>query len=591
MSKIEISIHDSIEKLSKETKMRLIKEIKKNLSLNSSGLSVDEADRLDSESESQIENFLSDHLVKESLLVRAWVYILTFFQRDISRGDIYKNYFLKNLENNINKNYKKPVIDFKKGVLHIGFVEMFFEFYYCSVKLKKFFKILDDKNVVEQAMFEVISSKIPDFKHKIEDFLSEEEYEGYLKKGNSLNDLEEDLKTKISVYLNSIPLQTYKTVEDIFEFFYVLNSVAFFPYKSFFSFFNIEFLDDATLDIVKFSGLGSASFESVDKYFNCFFDLLHTVGFIEVNEEILKIIVRSYFLVIGSNEAEIFNEEGFLEEGFLKLDIIYKNVLNIMLKIISLVKTLPYLEIFRLYYKNPVLQPRRRCTSLDLRGFYENILFLNVSGQIVRNHDTDLKRLANKEIKNLIKNYSVITDLNSIIFTGLEIGYSNLKKLYFLNEFFRTVYDVRMMEVLKAVNNVVLVTNIEIRNSYVALEKSVNALRKEVYDFCFKINDKNEEYERCIQESNDYPCRDKILEWCLNENCFIEKLVLNFADCFADLRRKYFVLLENNNAFIQSALNVSYKLSTGDNEKISLACVISNVISLIDQTLFVLKNL
>ncbi|WKC58243.1 hypothetical protein [Borrelia sp. P9F1] len=586
MSKTETSIHDSIEKLSKETKTRLIKEIKKNLSLNSSGLSVDDSDRLDSDSVSQIENFLSDHLVKESILVRVWIYILNFFQRDIARGDIYKNYFLKNLENNLNKNYGKPVIDFKKGVLHIGFVEMFFEFYRYSVKLKKFFKILDDKNIVEQAMFEVINSKIPDFKHKIEDFLSEEEYERYLRKGKSLNDLEEDLKAKISAYLNSIPLQTYKTVEDIFEFFYVLNSVAFFPYKSFFSFFSIEFLDDASLDIAKFDGTDSANFESVDKYFNCFFDLLHTVRCIEINEEILNIIVRNYFLTIGSNETEIFNEE-----SFLKFDIIYKNVLNIMSKIIGLVKTLPYLEIFRLYYKNPVLQPRRRGMPLDLRGFYENVLFLSVSGQIVKNRDTDLKMLANKDIKNLIENYSVITDLDSIIFTGLEIEYSNLKKLYFLNEFFRTVYDVRMMEVLKAVNNVVLVTNIEIRNSYVALEKSVNALRKEVYDFYFKINDKNEEYERCIQESNDDPCRDKILEWCLNENCFIEKLVLKFADCFADLRRKYFVLLENNNAFIQSALNVSYKLSIGDNEKISLSCVISNVLSLIDQTLFILKNL
>ncbi|UER67853.1 DUF5312 domain-containing protein [Borrelia sp. BU AG58] len=586
MSKIEIDIHDSIDKLSKETRMRLIKEIKKNLSLNSSGLFINNFDRLDSDSVSRAESFLSDHLVGEPFLIRIWIYVLHFFQREVSREEIYKTYFLKNLENKVNKSCKNPVIDFKRGILYMGFVEMFFGFYRYSVKLKKFFKILDDRNVVEQAIFEVINSKIPNFEHKIKDFVDEEEYEKYLKKNKSLNELEDSIKTKINAYLNSIPLQTYKTVEDIFEFFYVLNSVAFFPYKSFFSFFDIEFLDDANLNITNFNGSGSASFESVDKYFNCFFDLLHTLGRIEVNEEILKIIVRNYFLTIDSNKVNVFGEE-----GVLKFDIIYKNVLSIMSKVISLAKSLPYLEIFKLYYKNPILQPNKCVSSLDLKSFYENILFLNVSGQIVRNHVMDLKNLANKEIKNLIKNHSVITELSSAIFVGLEIGYSNFKKLYFLNEFFKTVYDVRMIEVLKAVNNVVLVTSVEIRSSYVALEKGIDALRREVCDFYFKINNKNEEYERCMQEGIDDSCRSEILEWCLNESCYLEKLVLNFVDFFTDLRKKYILLLENNNAFIQSALGVSYKLSIGDNEKISLAHVISNVVPLIDQTLFILGSL
>ena len=148
-----------------------------------------------------------------------------------------------------------------------------------------------------------------------------------------------------------------------------------------------------------------------------------------------------------------------------------------------------------------------------------------------------------------------------------------------------------MMEVLKTVANVVLVNNIELRSSYVAREKSVNVMRKEIYDFCFEVNYKNEEYERCNQEDNDDSCRERILEWCLNENCYIEKLVLNFMDCFIDLRKKYFILLENSNTFIQSALNISYKLSTGETDKISLAQVISNVLSLLDHTHYILESL
>ncbi|AYE36556.1 hypothetical protein DB313_03695 [Borrelia turcica IST7] len=587
MNKIEINIRDSIAKLSKESRVRLINEIKKNLSLNSSGLFMNNSSRLDSDSALQVENFLSENLKGESFLVRIWISILKFFQKDISKKDIYKNYYLKSLENGINNIYKKPVIDFRKRILYMGFVEMFFGLYRYSMKLKKFFQILDDRNSVERAMFEVINSKIPDFKHKMEDFLDSEEYEKYLKKDTSQNDLEYAIKTNISAYVNLIPLQTYKTVEDIFKFFYVLNSVAFFPYKSFFSFFNIEFLDDnENLDIVNFNGLGNASFDSVDKYLNSFFDILHTLRDIEVNEEILKIIIRHYFLTIDSNEDEILGDE-----SLLKFDIMYKNVLNIMSNIISLAKTLPYMEVFKLYYKNPVLQPKKCVSYLDLKSFYENILFLNVSGQIISRHDSDLKILMNKEIKSLIKNYSIIVDLNNIIFIGLKIEYSNFKKLYFMNEFFKTIYDVRMMEVLKTVANVVLVNNVELRSAYVALEKNVNLMRKEIYDFCFEINYKNEEYERCSQEDNDNSCREKILEWCLNENCYIEKLVLNFIDCFIDLRKRYCILLENSNTFIQSALNTSYKLSTGDNESISLAYVISNVLSLIDQTLFILESL
>ena len=74
---------------------------------------------------------------------------------------------------------------------------------------------------------------------------------------------------------------------------------------------------------------------------------MHTLRDIEVNEEILKIIIRHYFLAIDFNEAEILGNE-----SLLKFDIMYKNVLNIMSKIISLAKTLPYLEVFKLYYKN-----------------------------------------------------------------------------------------------------------------------------------------------------------------------------------------------------------------------------------------------
>ena len=88
MSKIEISIHESIDKLSKESRIRLINEIKKNLSLNSSGLFMSNSSRLDSDSALQVENFLSENLMGESFLIRVWVSILKFFQKDISKKEI-----------------------------------------------------------------------------------------------------------------------------------------------------------------------------------------------------------------------------------------------------------------------------------------------------------------------------------------------------------------------------------------------------------------------------------------------------------------------------------------------------------------------
>ncbi|WP_445436133.1 hypothetical protein [Candidatus Borreliella tachyglossi] len=588
MNKNDISIYASIDRLPKDSRDRLIREIKKNLSLNSSGLFTNNSNRLDSDSAAQVEDYLSEHFMGESFLVRVWICILNFFQRERRKEDIYKIYILKRLENSVNYVYKNPVIDFRKGYLHMGFVEMFFALYRHSVKLKEFFRMLENGNVVEQTMLEVIQSKIPNFKHKMEDFLESGEYEKFLKKEKSQNDLEEAIKAKISTYINSISLQTYKMVEDIFEFFYVLNSFAFFPYKSFFSFFNIEFLDDIeNLDAVNLDNAISASFESVDKYFSGLFDLLYTLRSIEVNEDILRIIIKNYFFIMESDEDGILSEE-----SLLKVDSAFKSIVSIMSKIISLAKTLPYLDVFKIYYKNPVLKPKKYIPYLDIRSFYENILFLNVNGQIVKKHSSTLKALMNREIKSLIKNYSVILDVNNLIFKGIDLEYSNFKKLYFLNEFFKTIYDITMMEVLKIVNNVVLVNNVDLRNSFISLEKNINTLRKEIYDVCFELNYRNEEYEKYKRDDKDDDSyREKILERCLNEINTIESLVINFTDYFIDLKKKYVALLENNNALIQSALNISYKLSAVDNEKISLAFVIGNVLSIMSQALFIVENL
>lgn len=235
MSKSNISIYDSIDKLSKDSRIKLLREIKKNLSLNSSVLStINSTNYLDSDSAIQIDDFLSKKFMEESFLLKMWIYVLSFFQRNKTKEDIYKIHLLKKLESHINSIYKYPVIDFRKGYLRIGFVEMFFELYCHLVKLKEYFKMLEDNNVIEQAMFEVIQSKIPNFKYKVEDFLEPEMYEQFLKKEKNQSELEEIIKVKISSYINSIPSQLYKVVEDVFEFFYILNSISFFPYKSFF---------------------------------------------------------------------------------------------------------------------------------------------------------------------------------------------------------------------------------------------------------------------------------------------------------------------------------------------------------------------
>ncbi|BCR19648.1 hypothetical protein BmHoA_00725 [Borrelia miyamotoi] len=589
MSKSNISIYDSIDKLSKDSRIKLLREIKKNLSLNSSVLStVNSTNYLDSDSAIQIDDFLSKKFMEESFLLKIWIYVLSFLQRDKTKEDIYKIYLLKKLESHINSIYKYPVIDFRKGYLRIGFVEMFFELYCHLVKLKEYFKMLEDNNVIEQAMFEVIQSKIPNFKCKVEDFLESEVYEQFLKKEKNQSELEELIKGKISSYINSIPSQLYKVVEDVFEFFYVLNSISFFPYKSFFSLFNMELLDNVdNFDVANLDETVSASFASVDKYFKCFFELLYTLRDIEINEEILKIIIKNYFLIIKSNENFVLSEE-----KLLKIDAMFKSVLGIMLKIINLSKTLPYLDVFKIYYENPVLRPKKYVPYLDVKSFYENILLLNVSNQLVKEHDKDLKVLVNQEMKSFIKNYSVILNLNSVIFKGMEFEYSNFKKLYFLNEFFKDIYDVKMMEILRTINNVVLVNNSDLRNLYVKLEKDIGTLKKEVYDFYLEINYKNEEYEKYIKNDNDDSYREKILEWCLKKTGAIKKLILNFMSYFLDLKEKYIALLENSNTFIQSALNISYKLSPESNAKISLDYVISNnMLFIIRRALFILENL
>ncbi|BCR22117.1 hypothetical protein BKFM_00707 [Borrelia sp. HM] len=591
MNKINVNIYDSIDKLSKDLKVKLLREIKKSLSLNSSVLSTNNSTNyLDAYSSVQIDDFLSKKFMEESFFLKIWIYILNLFQRSKSKEDIYKIHILKKLETHVNNIYKNPVIDFKKGYLRVGFIEMFFEFYCHLMELKEYFKMLEDNNVIEQAMFEVIQSKIPNFKCKIKDFLDPEIYEQFLKKEKSQENLEEIIKINISSYVDSIPSQLYKVVEDMFEFFYILNSIVFFPYKSFFSFFNVDLLDDLKNfdDIVNFDRTVSTSFASIDKYFKCFFELLYTLREIEVNEEILKIIIKNYFLIIKSNEDSILSEE-----KLLKIDAMFKSILGIILKIINLAKTLPYLDVFKIYYENPVLTPKKYVPYFDVKSFYENILLLNVSSQLVKEHDNALEMLMNQEMKSLIKNYSVIFNLHSVIFKGIELEYSSFKKLYFINEFFKDIYDVKMIEILKTINNVVLVNNSDLRNVYVKLERNISALKKEVYDFYIEVNYKNEEYEKCIKLDNggDY-YREKILAWCLKQTNVIKKLVFNFTKYFLDLKEKYIALLENNNTFIQSALNISHKLSPESSSRISLGYVISsNILFVIKRALFILENL
>ncbi|AHH14203.1 Hypothetical protein BHW_0044800 [Borrelia hermsii MTW] len=588
MNKSNVSIYDSIGELSKDSRAKLIREIKKNLSLNSSVLSENNSNYLNSDSTVQIDDFLSKEFMEESLWIKIWIYILSFFQRDKTKEDIYKMHLLKNLEGHVNSMYKNPVINFRKGYLRVGFVEMFFELYCYLVELKGYFKMLETGNIVEQSMFEVIQSKIPDSQCKLEDFLELEEHEQFLRKDKSQNELEAIIRIKISNYINSIPSQTYTVVEDMFNFFYVINGIAFFPYKSFLSFFNVELLDDVdNFDVADLDGTVGTSFESVDKYFKCFCELLHTLRDIEINEEVLKIIIKNYFLIIKSGENGILSEE-----NLLGIDSMFKSILGIIIKIISLSKTLPYLDIFKIYYENPILKPKKYVPCFDVKSFYENVLFLNVSGQLVKNYSKSLRVLLNKELKDLIKNYNVIMNLDNIIFKGMELEYSNFKKLYFLNEFFKCVYDVKMIEILRTVNNVVLVNNTDLRSLYIKLERDISVLRKEVYDLYFEFNYKNEEYERYSKDYNiDDSYKDKILEWCLREIETVKKLVFNFMSYFIDLKGKYIALLENNNTFIQSALNLSHKLPTDDNVKISLGYVIDNMLFIIKQALFIVENL
>ncbi len=265
------SVYNAIGQLSKETKNRLMNDIRKSLGLNSSEFVLPNCSN-EPYVDSQLEKFLSGRLMEESFLMRMWLTILNFFQKDKSKEDIYKAYVIKNLENQVNEMCKNPVIDFKKECLYVGFVEMFFSVCRYSMELKEFFKKLEKGGiVVEQTILEVIQNKVLNSKKNLEDFLDEGEYELFLKKEKTQNDLEESLKVKINEYINSIPLDTYKTVSDMFEFYYVFNSLAFFPYKSFFSFFNVDLLDNVeNISIVDLEVDFGTSFSSVSKYLNYF---------------------------------------------------------------------------------------------------------------------------------------------------------------------------------------------------------------------------------------------------------------------------------------------------------------------------------
>lgn len=583
------SVYNSIGQLSKETKNRLMNDIKKSLGLNSSDFVLPNSSN-EPYVDSQLEKFLSGRLMEESFLIRMWLTILNFFQKDKSKEDIYKAYVIKNLENQVNEMCKNPIIDFKRECLHIGFVEMFFSVYRYSMELKEFFKKLEKGGIiVEQTILEIIQSKILNSKKNLEDFLDEGEYELFLKKEKTQNDLEESLKIKINEYINSISSNTYKIVSDMFEFYYVFNSLAFFPYKSFFSFFNVDLLDNAEkISIVDLEVGFGTSFSSVSKYLNSFFDILYTLKDIEIDEDIIKSIISNYFSISDDiSNSEIISREDHIS----RVEYVLKNVLSIVSKIVGLSRTLPYLDVFKVYCKNPAASPKKYVPFFDVKNFYENILFLNVMGQAIKKHESSLKVLVIKEIKSLVRDPGVVLNLKGEIFNELNGRYS-FKKLYFLNDFFKNIYDIRMMEVLRTINNVVLINNHDLRNTYVDIENNITALKKEIYNIYFEIDYKNEEFERYKRENKiDDPYRERILKWCSNESASIDKVSNRFVDYFIELKKRCLALLENQNVFIRKSLTVSYKSMVNENKTITLADVIGNLLEIINQALFIIKNL
>lgn len=584
------SVYNAIGQLSRETKNRLMNDIRKSLGLNSSEFVLPNCSN-EPDVDSQLEKFLSGRLMEESFLMRMWLTILNFFQKDKSREDIYKVYIIKNLENQINEMCKNPVIDFKRECLYIGFVEMFFSVCRYSMELKEFFKKLEKGGiVVEQTILELIQNKVIHSKKNLEDFLDEGEYELFLKKEKTQNDLEEFLKIKINEYINSISSNTYKTVSDMFEFYYVFNSLAFFPYKSFFSFFNVDLLDNVeNISIVDLEVGFGTSFSSVSKYLNYFFDILYTLKDIEIDEDIVKSIISNYFLISDDiSNSEVISREDHLS----RVEYVLKNVLSVLSKIVGLSRTLPYLDVFRVYCKNPVASPKKYVPFFDVKNFYENILFLNVMGQAIERRDSSLKVLVIKEIKSLFRDPSIVLNLKGEIFNELNLGHYSFKKLYFLNYFFKNIYDVRMMEVIRTINNVVLISNHDLRNIYVDIENNITVLKKEIYNIYFEIDYKNEEFERHKRESKiDDPYKERILKWSLNESGSIDKISNRFVDYFIELKKRCLALLENQNVFIRKSLTVAYKSLANENKKITLADVIGNLLEIINQALFIIKNL
>ncbi len=111
-----------------------------------------------------------------------------------------------------------------------------------------------------------------------------------------------------------------------------------------------------------------------------------------------------------------------------------------------------------------------------------------------------------------------------------------------------------MMEVIRTINNVVLISNHDLRNIYVDIENNITVLKKEIYNIYFEIDYKNEEFERHKRESKiDDSYKERILKWCLNESGSIDKISNRFVDYFIELKKRCLALLENQNAFIRQS--------------------------------------
>lgn len=132
----------------------------------------------------------------------------------------------------------EPLVRFDRRTIEPPFASAVVDLYRAAVELVPFFRsVWDDANRLQWMITQLLEKRVPDAKTDLHDFAALEEMQDIYLEKNSKEAIRAAIQVRMDRYLDSIPPELFKELEQGILPLYLLKYVCLFPYREFFGLF------------------------------------------------------------------------------------------------------------------------------------------------------------------------------------------------------------------------------------------------------------------------------------------------------------------------------------------------------------------